>query len=65
MNNIPFTKQLAAGGFRDLTRIASANPIMWRDITVQNRKELSNQLKMWTNEMIRLQDLLSHADAEI
>lgn len=60
----PFTRQLAAGGFRDLTRIASANPIMWRDITVQNRNELSNQLQMWTEEMIRLQNLLLYADAE-
>lgn len=58
----PFTKQLAAGGFRDLTRIASSNPIMWRDITVQNRQELSNQLQMWTEEMIKLQNLLLHAD---
>lgn len=59
----PFTKQLAAGGFRDLTRIASANPIVWRDITLQNRKELSTQLQIWTNEMIKLQDLLSYADS--
>ncbi|WP_277585434.1 prephenate dehydrogenase [Psychrobacillus antarcticus] len=59
----PFTKQLAAGGFRDLTRIASANPIVWRDITLQNRKELSNQLQIWTNEMTKLQDLLSYADS--
>ncbi|MEI4768386.1 prephenate dehydrogenase [Psychrobacillus sp. FJAT-51614] len=60
----PFTKQLAAGGFRDLTRIASANPIMWRDITVQNRQELSNQLQNWTEEMIKLQNLLLHAEPE-
>lgn len=59
----PFTKQLAAGGFRDLTRIASANPIVWRDITLQNRKELTSQLQAWTNEMIKLQELLSYADS--
>ena len=59
----PFTKQLAAGGFRDLTRIASANPIVWRDITLQNRKELRDQLLIWTNEMTKLQDLLSYADS--
>ena len=59
----PFTKQLAAGGFRDLTRIASANPIVWRDITLQNRKELSKQLQIWTNEMTKLQDLLAYADS--
>ena len=62
--HFPFTKQLAAGGFRDLTRIASANPVMWRDITVQNRNELSNQLEVWKEEMKRLQDLLQHAGAE-
>ncbi|QFF98711.1 prephenate dehydrogenase [Psychrobacillus glaciei] len=60
----PFTKQLASGGFRDLTRIASANPIMWRDITLQNRKELSNQLHMWTEEMNKLQNLLLHGEAD-
>ena len=59
----PFTKQLAAGGFRDLTRIASANPIVWRDITLQNRKELRDQLQIWTNEMTKLQDLLLYADS--
>ena len=59
----PFTKQLAAGGFRDLTRIASANPVIWRDITLQNRQELSAQLQAWTNEMTKLQDLLSYANS--
>ncbi|SDN01493.1 prephenate dehydrogenase [Psychrobacillus sp. OK028] len=59
----PFTKQLAAGGFRDLTRIASANPVVWRDITLQNRKELSAQLQTWTDEMTKLQNLLSYADS--
>lgn len=60
----PFTKQLAAGGFRDLTRIASSNPIMWRDITLQNRYELSHQLQAWIDEMIKLQNLLLQSDAE-
>ena len=33
----------SAGGLRDFTRIAASNPIMWRDIFIQNRK---NTLKM-------------------
>lgn len=60
--SFPFTKQLAAGGFRDITRIASSNPVMWRDITMQNRQEISNQLQMWIEEMHCLKQLLDNAD---
>ena len=28
----------SAGGLRDFTRIAASNPVMWRDIFIQNRK---------------------------
>ncbi|MER2262802.1 MAG: prephenate dehydrogenase [Psychrobacillus sp.] len=58
----PFTRQLAAGGFRDITRIASSNPVMWRDITMQNREEISKQLQQWTEEMLRLKQLIDMAD---
>jgi len=57
----PFTKQLAAGGFRDITRIASSNPIMWRDITIQNRQELIDQLNKWQYEMETVKSLLIDA----
>ncbi len=66
-NDFPFTRQLAAGGFRDITRIASSNPIMWRDITLQNREELQGQLNAWMNEMSLLHQLLekgSNTDIE-
>lgn len=58
------TKQLAAGGFRDTTRIASSNPIMWRDITLQNKDQLLNQLQLWMTEMERMHQILVESNPE-
>ena len=58
----PFVRELAAGGFRDITRIASADPIMWRDITMQNRKELLTQLDGWVDEMNDVREMLVEND---
>ena len=64
--NHPFVRELAAGGFRDITRIASADPIMWRDITTQNRTELLSQLDGWVDEMSNVREMLMQNDiAEI
>lgn len=60
----PFVKHLAAGGFRDLTRIASADPIMWRDVTIQNRAELLKQLDGWLEEMGHVREMLLTNDPE-
>lgn len=60
----PMTRHLAAGGFRDVTRIASSNPTLWRDITVQNRFELVEQMERWQAEMNHVKDILLSGDAE-
>lgn len=60
----PFVEKLAAGGFRDLTRIASADPVMWRDITLQNRDELIHQLDGWLDEMGEVRKMLLQNDPE-
>ncbi|WP_336824667.1 prephenate dehydrogenase [Sporosarcina sp. USHLN248] len=60
----PFVRNLAAGGFRDLTRIASADPTMWRDITIQNRTELLAQIDGWLDEMQNVRNMLLENDPE-
>lgn len=56
--------RLAAGGFRDITRIASSNPRMWRDITLSNKHYLLDQMKDWQQRMGQVIDLLSSGDGE-
>lgn len=50
---------LAAGGFRDITRIASSDPTMWTDILMTNREALLTQLSQWQNLMTNMQEMLS------
>ncbi len=58
----PLLSDLAAGGFRDITRIASASPIMWRDILVQNKQTLLTLLTNWQDEMERVKGIIETAD---
>lgn len=55
---------LAAGGFRDITRIASSDPHIWRDILIQNRTVLLKLLDDWQVEMDKFRKLLTEADGE-
>lgn len=54
----------AAGGFRDFTRIASSNPVMWRDICLANREALSAMLARFGIEMTDLAESIRNADGE-
>ncbi|MBI3962161.1 MAG: chorismate mutase, partial [Deinococcus sp.] len=49
---------LAAGGFRDITRIASGNPVMSRDMVVSNRAALKDALAAFKTRLAGLEELL-------
>lgn len=51
--------RLAAGGFRDLTRIASSKPEIWADIVTQNRIEIDKSLKLMIRELALYRKILS------
>lgn len=53
-----YLPELAAGGFRDITRIASSNPTMWQDIFQHNGEQMSRLLQDWINEMVTLKEFL-------
>ena len=42
--------QYAASGFRDFTRIAASDPIMWRDIFINNREALLEMLARFSED---------------
>ncbi len=54
----------AAGGFRDFTRIASSNPVMWRDICLANKQALSAMLATFADEMNDLSQTIAKGDGE-
>ena len=43
--------ELAAGGFRDITRIASSDPELWRDIALDNEREIVRLLDDWAQRI--------------
>lgn len=45
----------SASGFRDFTRIAASDPIMWRDIFLNNREAVLDVLQRFTEDLTALQ----------
>ena len=52
----------SAGGLRDFTRIASSNPIMWRDIFIQNKKNASNMIDDFIASLEDLKKAIENED---
>ena len=52
----------AAGGFRDFTRIAASDPVMWRDICLSNRGALLDILQKYQDELQQIKSALVAKD---
>ena len=55
---------MAGPGFRDFTRIAAADPAMWRDILVSNRQELLAQSEHFKRALTQLEKLIADSDGD-
>jgi prephenate dehydrogenase len=47
---------LAAGGFRDLTRLAASDPALWSSILLANRESLAEAIDLFVDRLRRLRD---------
>ncbi|MSP21234.1 MAG: prephenate/arogenate dehydrogenase family protein [Alphaproteobacteria bacterium] len=54
----------SAGGFRDFTRIAASDPVMWRDIFLANREAVLEMLSRFNEDLARLQRAIRWGDGE-
>ncbi|WP_420886118.1 prephenate dehydrogenase [Candidatus Contendibacter odensensis] len=52
----------AAGGFRDFTRIASSDPLMWHDICVANREQLLEMITLFSADLVQLAEAIRSDD---
>ena len=55
---------LAGPGFRDFSRIAAADPVMWRDIMVSNREELLAQSQIFQRSLQALELMISSGNGD-
>lgn len=55
---------LAAGGFRDITRIASSNPVIWESIVLSNKKHLLKLVEQFRKTLESFSEKLKKDDSE-
>jgi prephenate dehydrogenase len=63
-DNHGMLKQLAAGGFKDITRIASSSPTVWQHICLSNSDYIQTQLEEFIHELDRLKSAIQQQDQE-
>ena len=56
-------KTMAAGGFKDITRIASSSPVMWQQICLTNTDNIKRLLEQYISDLQHIRDELNAKDA--
>ena len=56
--------KFSAGGFRDFTRIAASDPVMWRDVFLTNRQAVLEMLGRFTEDLTALQRAIRSGDGD-
>lgn len=54
----------SAGGFRDFTRIAASDPVMWRDVFLANKHAVLATLQRFNEDLTVLQQAIRRGDAD-
>ncbi|MEP4378746.1 MAG: prephenate/arogenate dehydrogenase family protein [Alphaproteobacteria bacterium] len=54
----------SAGGFRDFTRIAASDPVMWRDVFLLNKDAVLEMLGRFDEDLTALQRAIRHDDGD-
>ena len=56
--------KFSAGGFRDFTRIAASDPVMWRDVFLNNKEAVLEMLGRFSEDLIALQRAIRFGEGE-
>jgi cyclohexadieny/prephenate dehydrogenase len=54
----------SASGFRDFTRLAASDPVMWRDVCLANRDAILEMLARFSEDLSSLQRSIRYGDGE-
>ncbi len=57
-------KTIAAGGFKDITRIASSSPTMWQHIFLSNKDSIINLIDIYQKELDKFKNAIDRSDAD-
>ena len=58
-------KTIAAGGFKDITRIASSSPIMWESICMTNQEQLIKLMDKYISSLSELRNDIENSSSQI